>query len=91
MDGLVELGVQLAQVVQPEEEKGQDGQDDEDVEQDSAQTDHRIALPRQTHLPDLQHRHQGRHHVQLVGQPDLSAHARLRGDEILGVDLIPTF
>lgn len=89
--GLVEGGIEGAQVVEPHQQEEDDRDDDEDVEQDGAEVDQHLPLAGEAALPGLEHQLQGRHHVQLIGQPNLISHLRLRGDQVFGVNLISAF
>lgn len=52
LNGLVEFNVEFAQVVQPEEQEANDGEDYEDIQQDSAETDKTASLTYYVLLPN---------------------------------------
>lgn len=89
--GLVEGGIEGSQVVEPHQQEEDNRDYDEDVEQDGAEVDQHLPLAGEAALPSLEHQLEGRHHVQLIRQPNLVSHLRLRGYQVFGVNLISAF
>ncbi len=87
MDGLIQLGVELPQVVQPKDEKEGYRKNDVYVEKNRAERDEAASLRQHALLPLAQHAQKGWKDIKFVCLPDFIRHLRLGSDQVLRIDL----
>jgi hypothetical protein len=90
LDGLIQLGVELPQVIEPKDEKEEYRNNDVYVQKNRAKRDEAASLRRHALFPLAQHPEKGWKHIEFVCLPDFIRHLGLGSDQVLRIDLIAT-